>query len=302
MIATESSFLIIAISYGSVYFHVQKVISMQCKIPKAPADSFNFLVRLAVVISLVATHAMADVDGDPTPEPMRVLFIGNSYTSVNNLPGMIQAMARAAKEKRAFSYTTSTPGGWSFQQHLLDPNTKSPTQIARQSWDFVVLQEQSQMPFMYPKTTLEHGIRLGELVKAQNATPLFYLTWAREHQPEHQAAITKTYSELAKALDAPIAPVGLAWERARKEQPTIQLYMKDKSHPASAGSYLAASVFYAMIYGKSPIGLPGKLTAASNGKERILANLSAVEAKFLQEIAWTTVQAMKEPAKAKQSE
>jgi len=222
-----------------------------------------------------------------------VLFIGNSYTSVNNLPGMIQALAEAAKEQRPFTFTTSTPGGWSFQQHLLDPNTKSPTHIASQPWDFVVLQEQSQMPFMYPKTTVEHGTRLGELVKAQNATPLFYLTWAREHQPEHQAAITKTYSELAKALDAPIAPVGLAWERARKARPTIALYMKDKSHPAPVGTYLAASVLYATIYGKSPVGLPGKLTLTSNGKQRTLTDLPAADAKFLQEIAWATVQAMK---------
>lgn len=236
--------------------------------------------------------------GDTEAKPLRVLFIGNSYTSVNNLPGMIEALATAAKEKRPFAPTAVTPGGWSFQQHLLDPNTKTPTTIAQHDWDFIVLQEQSQMPFMYPRTTLEHGTTLGELVKAQKSTPMLYMTWAREHQPEHQAAITKTYTDLAKALEAPIAPVGLAWEAARKERDTLKLYTQDKSHPAPAGSYLAACVFYAKFYDRSPVGLPGRLTTKTKDKVKLLIDLTADDAKFLQNIAWQTVQATKDEKKS----
>jgi hypothetical protein len=37
----------------------------------------------------------------------------------------------------------------------------------------------------------------------------------------------------------------------------LVLRQKDKKHPTIAGIYLAACVFYATIYGKSPEGLPG---------------------------------------------
>ncbi len=231
-------------------------------------------------------------------EPLRVLFIGNSYTSVNNLPGMIEALATAAKEKRPLQSTAITPGGWSFHQHLLAPDTQTPTAIAQREWDFVVLQEQSQMPFLYPKVTIEHGTKLGQLIKEQKATPLLYMTWARENQPENQEAITKTYTELAKALEAPLAPVGPAWEAARKKRATLKLYTQDKSHPAPAGSYLAACVFYAKFYDRSPVGLPGRLTVKANdNKVRLLADLTGDDARFLQKIAWQTVQGMKEEKK-----
>jgi len=74
------------------------------------------------------------------------------------------------------------------------------------------------------------------------------------------------------------------------------LYVADKSHPNSAGSYLAACVFYATIFGKSPEGLAARITGTiieHTGKitdaQGELINLSKQDAAFLQKIAWETV-------------
>jgi hypothetical protein len=53
----------------------------------------------------------------------------------------------------------------------------------------------------------------------------------------------------------------------------------DKRHPSLAGSYLAASTTYAMLYGKSPVGLA------------YTAGLNPELARVLQTAAWDTVQA-----------
>jgi len=67
--------------------------------------------------------------------------------------------------------------------------------------------------------------------------------------------------------------VGLAWQRAVGQRPGIALWDSDGSHPAPAGSYLAACVFYATLFGESPAGL------------NYHADLSPDEAQFLQAVA-----------------
>ncbi|MDZ4782584.1 MAG: hypothetical protein SGJ19_20245 [Planctomycetia bacterium] len=222
---------------------------------------------------------------------MRVLFIGNSYTSVNNLPAMIQSLAAAGKRERPFEFVTLAPGGWTLQRHVEDEKSEAPKKIAEGKWDFVVMQEQSQMPFAYPDKTIEYGKKLAELAKEAKATPLWFMTWARENQADKQAAIAKTYNELAKLTESKVLPVGLAWEATRKQRPDLKLYNKDQSHPSSAGTYLAACVFYGVIYGVSPEGLPGKLMTGDPGKMRPLVELPKVDAAFLQKVAWEMVKA-----------
>jgi hypothetical protein len=55
------------------------------------------------------------------------------------------------------------------------------------------------------------------------------------------------------------------------------LHDKDQSHPTLAGSYLAACVFLAMLFGESPVGLGGDVDG-----------LSEKELALLQKVAWQT--------------
>jgi hypothetical protein len=47
-------------------------------------------------------------------------------------------------------------------------------------------------------------------------------------------------------------PVGYAWWTVRKQNPDIDLWQADGSHPNKNGTYLAACVFYAAIFRESP--------------------------------------------------
>lgn len=232
----------------------------------------------------------AKADKPDKTKPLRVLFIGNSYTSVNDLPGMLEAMSAKAKGARPVEANRSLHGGWTLQKHMDDEKSKTQAMIKEGDWDFVVLQEQSQMPFMYPKVTHKYGIMLGKLIQEQKATPLFYMTWAREHQPENQAGIRDTYQALGKELNAPVAPVGLAWEKMLQQKVKITLHQKDRSHPTPEGTYLAACVFFAKIHGQSPEGLPGTLVTKQKKRSRTLCKLPADRAKLLQRTAWQVVE------------
>src|SRR5436190_1748641 len=83
----------------------------------------------------------AGAQGDP--QPIRVLFIGNSYTYVNDLPRMVAALAQAGKQ-RPLVHERETPGGYSFEKHWMDG--RAVAKITGAKWDHVVLQEQSLRP------------------------------------------------------------------------------------------------------------------------------------------------------------
>src|SRR5690606_13596616 len=72
----------------------------------------------------------------------RVLFIGNSYTHTNDLPGMFTTLAASLGEDVVTGM--SAPGGYTFNQHT--QNTATLNALAQGDWDVVVLQEQSQLP------------------------------------------------------------------------------------------------------------------------------------------------------------
>src|SRR5262249_45782860 len=138
--------------------------------------------------------------------------------------------------------------------------------VRERAWDYVVLQEQSTLGVTYivngqeritdPRQFHKYARLFDEAIKKAGARPVFYLTWARKDvAPREQAMLNYAYMTIARELKDPIAPVGVVWQKVRQEQPELELYIQDHSHPTGAGSYVAASALYATLYGESPVGL-----------------------------------------------
>jgi hypothetical protein len=84
---------------------------------------------------------------------------------------------------------------------------------------------------------------------------VLYMTWARQHTPEAQQAITAAYNEIGNEQGAIVVPVGLAWQKFLAKHDDPILHDRDQSHPTLAGSYLAACVFLAVLLKEDPRGL-----------------------------------------------
>lgn len=227
-------------------------------------------VSLCILMYLFRQPLICFFDGESC---LRILFIGNSYTYVNDLPNLFSDLAWSGGH--VVLADSAVQGGW----RLLDHDNSSATIAKLQTgkWDEVVLQEQSQIPAdrtnreaeMYPAAR-----DLAAKIQAIGAVPLFYVTWGHQQGwPEDglynytsmQNQLLIGYQNIADELDAPMAPVGPAWEKALERDPSLQLWQSDGSHPSLAGSYLAACVFYAVIFRQSPEGLafPAGLDAAT---------------------------------------
>jgi hypothetical protein len=113
-------------------------------------------------------------------------------------------------------------------------------------------------------------------IRAAGATPVLYMTWARRHAWDRQPELADAYLTIARELNVPVAPVGLAWAKAFERSPNVVLHDKDESHPNPAGSYLAACVLYATLFQSNPTGL----TTAP------LSEKSDTDPALLQRAAW----------------
>ena len=227
--------------------------------------------------------------------PLRVLFIGNSYTYFNNLPELLAGLAASAKPARAIDARMVVRGGATLKLHW--EQGKALQALRDGGWDYVVLQEQSTLPITDPATMHQYARLFDAEIKKAGARTVFFLTWARQHQPENQAKLNDAYQRIARELNARVAPVGIAWAKALKEKVKLTLHTEDQSHPNPAGSYLAACVFYAVFYDRSPEELGGRVVGRASSEDGTiseqrtdLVDLSAGDAALLQRLAWQAVQ------------
>jgi hypothetical protein len=219
------------------------------------------------------------------PAPLHVLFVGNSYTSTNDLPGWVQRLAAADPEAPAIVPESIAPGAMTFADQCT--KTGALARIGTGVYARVVLQGQSVEPLSDPASFAESGAKLVAATKQAGATPLLYETWAR--RSDHalyrevwsggtpaamQEGLRDAYARLAADSGARWAPVGEAWQRVLAEDPAIPLFLPDGSHPTEGGTYLAACVLYEALTGRSAVGLEARPASVSAADASVLAEVA----------------------------
>lgn len=261
-----------------------------------------FLLLFSWVTSVCLLQAADAADGKaswPRCAPARpgdhLLFLGNSYTFFNRMPAMVKAMADSRGLKPDI-HLHAAPAA-SLRSHWNDDSARR--KVEDTAWNFVILQDQSATPILNPDHTMEFGGKWCARIRATHGTPVLFLTWGAKGasgvpDPQEQKALRDTYLKLARREKAAVAPVGIAWENSLKRHPGIPLYQADGRHPTAEGSYLTACVMYCTLFGKSPVGLPGKLSL----KGVLLCSIPADRARKLQTVAMDTCrQLFSAPAK-----
>ena len=199
-----------------------------------------------------------------------VLFIGNSYTYVNDLPTLVEQIALTFGD--TLIHDSSTPGGANFSMH--SANSQTISKINQQVWDYVILQAQSQEPSLSPgyvNTNVYPAVQtLIDIIEQSSLCiePMFFMTWGRKYGDAGncvpwppvctylgmQEQLRLRYLDFAFIHNASCAPVGMAWKQSIAQDSALNLFSPDNSHPSIYGSYLAACTFYTSIFKKSPIG------------------------------------------------
>jgi hypothetical protein len=209
------------------------------------------LRSLLLVIALVSAswlHAAQrpEVTKPQVEAPKRILFVGNSYFYYNNsLHNYVLRIAVAADPANA--------GSLQYEPGRL--GVKSP-------FDVVILAGNSTDALSNAtRASFREKVKefSAEIAKRGGKTAL-YMTHAHVKpskfaSPDMMRRIEEMYVSVGNEVGALVIPVGLAFEEAYRQRPDIRLHQDyDGSHPDLLGTYLAACVVYASLYGKSPVG------------------------------------------------
>ena len=220
-------------------------------------------------------------------EPLKVLFVGNSFTYFWNMPQLVKAMGET--QGVSLEIHQSTVGGSNLKQHWHEEKgTLTRKLIEEGNWDYVVLGDHSLSTINTPDLFKEYGQKFSELIRSVGAEPIFYLTWAYKSNPLMQPTITKEYLGLAQELNAKVIPVGPIWMKARELRPDINLYF-DNKHPSSDGSYLIALIVYKSLTGNLISEISNRVTTIDKDGEKLYLSFVLTEtASFFKQLVRET--------------
>ena len=215
---------------------------------------------------------LADADAK-----LNILFIGNSLTYSNDLPGMLEALIDSTDFGRVH-IETLTRGGYGLEDHW--GLTNAPMVIAKGGWDIVVIQQGPSATEGRP-SLLEYSKIINAAVTKQEGRTALYQVWPDGSRYFDYDGVCESYRMAAEQIEGLLFPVGEAFRMARNRDETLSLYRGDNFHPNPNGTYLAALVMFQQVTGRSPVGLPVKLKTS----RKKIVRINPETAIMLQEVA-----------------
>jgi len=248
--------------------------------------SLSTLPRTILIISiLLATISVKSVSAQESQDTLKILFVGNSYIHVKNLPEMVSLISEETSTKLLTE--KSTIGGARLSEHWNGQRgLKTKNLIRDGGFDIVVLQNQSMAAIETPDSLMKYAGLFCDYIRKNGAKPYLYVTWAREKVPQFQEEINKVYLAAADAYNATPVMAGDAWALAQAYRPQIQLFATDGSHPADLGAYLTASLFVKELSGDLPDKMPMLCTVDSDtDKPVFLMYVDFLDGVFIKKVA-----------------
>jgi hypothetical protein len=196
--------------------------------------------------------------------PVNILFIGNSYTHMNNMPKIFNDISKYNNKNVHVEMNTKSNSSFKIHSTRLDMYES----IKSKKWDFIILQGFSR-EFSFSKSyidtaSLPYFDRILDSIYKYHpcVNLLLYNTWGYKYGVSYrdeindyakmQDSVIKGYEYVSDSYNIPIVPVGMVWRNIYKSNPKINLYHKDNQHPSFYGSYLSACTFYTSIFQEYP--------------------------------------------------
>lgn len=210
----------------------------------------------ALCVPIIVLGCVASAPMVPSGPGSGILFVGNSLTYWNDLPLIVQAVFDTAGGPRFEVEMVASPDV-SLEDHWNDGFARR--QIERGGWQYVVLQQGPSSLSDSRVLLRDYVARFSERIKAVGARPALYSVWpSRARMGDFDRAI-ESYQLAATDVGGLLFPVAEAWRATWRRDSTVALYSLDGLHPSVNGSYLAALVMYAVVSGRTPVGLPAAI-------------------------------------------
>ena len=195
-----------------------------------------------------------------------VLFVGNSLTSVNDLPATVAAIAAAGGD--TIRVATAAGPNLALIDHL-NGATDAVRQIRAGGWEYVVLQQGPTTVGICRDSLVLWTRMFDPIIRSVGAKPGLLMTWPGSTYQSLFDEVRISFQAAARAVDGTFLPAGEAWRAAWRMDATLALYGPDGFHPSNVGTFLTALEVYERVTGHDARALPAR--AFSNGREFSLA-------------------------------
>ncbi len=212
---------------------------------------------------------------------IRVLFVGNSLTYVNDLPGTLAAMALTTGDTiRAASVAYPD---FALVDHLVQGDAVRA--IRSDQWNYVILQQGPSSLQINRDSLIDMARQFDTVIRAVGAKTSLYSVWPQTVNYSTFPRAIESYQLAAAAVNGVYLPVGAAWQAALAQDATIPLYNSDGLHPSALGTYLSALVMYERLTGKDARQLDDVVRV----RGQVITGVSVSRAQMLQEIAHSVI-------------
>jgi hypothetical protein len=209
------------------------------------------------LLFLALVPACGNEPAGPAFEPtadLKILFVGNSLTFANDLPGMVVTVSEAA------GYHWSTEVVARPNLALQDHWAAGIASVIRDlEADVVVLQ---QGPSSLPASRInlvEWTDTLSRAIRDAGGMPALLMVWPELSRYPVMDAVRESYRAAAEHVSGLFIPAGEAFRRLHDEHPELEPYGGDSFHPSLAGSAAAALAVVRVLSGKPLPDLAGTL-------------------------------------------
>lgn len=236
------------------------------------ADSTGYRVRITQLASGEGDESDADLSLPVRVQDVgRVLFLGNSLTYTNDLPGMVEALALASGI--VIDTDEITTGGYGLIDHWNIPARREAVRTG--NYDVVILQ---QGPSSLPESRdllREWTVQWEPDIREGGARPGLYAVWPDDTRLFAFPAVSESYRLAAEDVDGLFFPAGDGWLEIWRLDPQARLYGPDGFHPSIAGTYVAAVTILAVLAKRDATSLSPDLTAIGGGAAPLDSTLAA---------------------------
>jgi len=175
----------------------------------------------------------------------RLLFLGNSLTYTNDLPGLVKekALQRGWKIR---ADVIALPN-YAIIDHWVDGKAKD--KIATGKYDFVIVQQGPSSQPLGRQLLIEGGRKFAELCREKGARLCYFMVWPSVEHFSTFDALISNHEEAASINGALLFPVGKVWKAYIDTTGQYDYYGKDGFHPSEKGSSVAAEVIVDCLFG-----------------------------------------------------
>ncbi len=184
---------------------------------------------------------------------LRILFVGNSLTYANNLPGLVEMIANEAG--MSVSTQSIAYGNYSLEDHWA---AGLETKISDASPDLVVMQQG-------PSSLAQNQVHLrtwagiiSRAIRAAEAEPAMFMVWPSLAREFAFPDVLNSYRTAATTINGRFFPAGEAFRQSFADH-NLGPYGPDNFHPSRFGSIISALTIVRTLKPDLLENLPGEI-------------------------------------------